>query len=122
MQWQGFLQSLHQLVDWLINCFDAFVGYSRPLKTVNVDCATATAGLVYDGQARRAVLVEFLARFRNWLIRATTCSCVTHDLFDANFGSTAVISSYAATHVALGYDADQLEVFYILNHRGAATT
>ena len=121
MQWQGFLQSLHQLVDWLIN-FDAFVGYSRPLKTVNVDCATATARLVYDGQARRAVLVEFLARFRNWLIRATTCSCGTHDLFDANFGSTAVISSYAATHVALGYDADQLEVFYILNHRGAATT
>ena len=66
------------------------------------------------------MLVEFPARFCNWLIRATTRRRGTHDLFDANFGSTAVISRHAATHVALGDDADQLEVFCVLNHRRAA--
>ena len=67
------------------------------------------------------MLLEFPARFFNWLIRATTRRHGTHDLFDANFGSTAVISRHAATRVALGDDADQLEVFCILNHRRAAT-
>jgi hypothetical protein len=66
------------------------------------------------------MLVEFPARFCNWLVRATTRRRGTHDLVDANFGSTAVISRHAATHVALGDDADQLEVFCILNHRRAA--
>jgi hypothetical protein len=32
----------------------------------------------------------------------------------------AVISRHAATDVTLGDNADQLEAFYILNHRGAA--
>jgi len=62
------------------------------------------------------MLVQFPARFLNRIIRATTRRRGTHDLFDANFGSTAVISRHAATHVALGYDADQLEVFCILNY------
>jgi hypothetical protein len=66
------------------------------------------------------MLVEFPARFFNWLSRATTCSRRTHDLFDANFRSAPVISRHAATHVALGDDADQLELFCILNHRRAA--
>jgi len=54
------------------------------------------------------MLVEFPARFFNRLIRATTRRRGTHYLFDANFGSTAVISRHAATHIALGDDADQL--------------
>jgi hypothetical protein len=66
------------------------------------------------------MLVEFPARFFNWLIRATTRRRGAHDLFDANFRGTSVISCHAATHVALGDDADQLEVFCILNHRRAA--
>ena len=66
------------------------------------------------------MLLEFPARFGNWLIRATTRRRRTHDLIDANFGSTAVISRHAATHVALGDDADQLEVFCVLDHRRAA--
>jgi hypothetical protein len=67
------------------------------------------------------MLVEFSARFFNWLIRATTSRRGSHNLFDANFGSAPVISRHAATHVALGDDADQLEFFCILNHRRAAT-
>ena len=104
-----------------INFFEAFFGALRLLQTVGADRAAAVSRFVHNGQARRAMLVEFLARFRNWLIRATTCNRGTHDLFDANFGSTAVISGYAATHVALGNDADELEVLCILNHRRAAT-
>ena len=87
---------------------------------VGTDCAAATACLVHDGQARRAMLVEFPARFFNRLIRAATGSRGSHDLCDANFRSMPLISRRAATHVALGDDADQLEVFCILNHWRAA--
>ena len=66
------------------------------------------------------MLVEFPAPFFNWLIRATTRRRGTHDRFDAYLRSAPVISRHAATHVALGDDADQLEVFCILNHRRAA--
>lgn len=66
------------------------------------------------------MFVEFPARFFNRLIRATTRRRGLHDLFDANFGSAPVVSRHAATHVALGDDADQLEAFCILNHRRAA--
>jgi hypothetical protein len=66
------------------------------------------------------MLVELPARFFNRLIRTTASRRGSHDLFDANFGSTAVISRHAATHVALGDDADQLEAFCILNHGRAA--
>ena len=66
------------------------------------------------------VLVEFASRFVNWLIRPATGRPGPHDLFDANVRRTAVISRHAATNVALGDNADQLEAFYILNHRGAA--
>jgi hypothetical protein len=47
------------------------------------------------------MLVEFPARFFNRLIRVTTSRRGSHDLFDANFRSMAVISRHAATHVAL---------------------
>ena len=66
------------------------------------------------------MLVEFASRFVNWLIRPATGRPGLHDLFDANVRRTAVISRHAATNVALGDNADQLEAFYILNHRGAA--
>jgi hypothetical protein len=66
------------------------------------------------------MLVEFSARVFNWLIRATTRRRGTHDLFDAYLRRAPVISRHAATHVALGDDADQLEVFCILNHGRAA--
>jgi hypothetical protein len=65
------------------------------------------------------MLVEFPARFFNWLIRATTRRRGTHDLFDVHFRSAPVISRHAATHVALGDDADQLEFLCIRNHRRA---
>ena len=83
---------------------------------VSTDCAAATAFFVYDGQARRAMLVEFPAPFFNRLMRAATRRRGPHDLFDTNFGSVAAIRRHAATHVALGDDADQREVFRILNH------
>jgi hypothetical protein len=66
------------------------------------------------------MLVEFPARFCNWLIRSTTRRRGTHDVFDANFGSAPVIRRHAAAHVAFGNDADQLEVFCVLNHGRAA--
>jgi hypothetical protein len=66
------------------------------------------------------MLVEFPARFFNRLICATTRRRWSHDLFDANFRSMAVISRHAATHVALGDDADQFEILCVLNHRRAA--
>ncbi len=65
------------------------------------------------------MLVEFPAGCCNGLIRATTRRRGTHDLFDAYLGSTAVISGHTATHVALSDDADQLQVFCILNHSRA---
>jgi len=86
------------------------------------DCSAATSGVVDNGQARRAMLVEFPARIFNRLTRATTSGRGSHDLFDANFRSLAVISHHAATHIALSDDADQLETFCILNHRRATTT
>ena len=66
------------------------------------------------------MLVEFASCFVNWLIRPATGRPGPHDLFDANVRRTAVNSRHAATNVALGDNADQLEAFYILNHRGAA--
>ena len=87
---------------------------------VGTDCAAATACLVHDGQARRTMLVEFPARFFNRLFRAATRRRGAHDLCDANFRSVPVISRHATTYIALGDDADQLEVFCILNHWRAA--
>jgi len=66
------------------------------------------------------MLEELPARFFNRLICVTTSRRGSHDLFDTNFGSMTVISRHAATHVALGDDADKLEVFCILNHGRAA--
>jgi hypothetical protein len=66
------------------------------------------------------MLEEFPAPFFNRLICATASRRGAHDLFDANLGSMSVISHHAATHVAFGDDADQLEVFGVRNHRRAA--
>ena len=76
-----------------------------------------TARLIRNGQARRTMLVEFPARVFNRLARTTKGRQGPHELFDAHVRSAPVISLHAATHVARGDDADQLEVFCILNHR-----
>ena len=68
------------------------------------------------------MIVEFAARFFNGLVRATACGSGTHDLSDANFGSTPVIGGHAATHIVLGDNTDQLEVFFILYYGRAAAT
>ena len=68
------------------------------------------------------MLVELPARLFDRLIRATTGRRRTHDLFDANFGSAAVIGCYPTAHVALGNYAHQLATFDILNHRRTAAT
>ncbi len=72
-----------------------------------------TARLIRNGQARRTMLVEFPARVFNRLARTTKGRQGPHELFDAHVQSEPVIS----LHAALGDDADQLEVFCILNHR-----
>ena len=95
------------------------VALRRP-HTVDADGAAAASNAVHHRQARRAMLVEFSARFFNWLIRATTRRRGAHDLFDGYLRSAAVISRHAATYVALGDDADHLETFCILNYRRAA--
>ena len=66
------------------------------------------------------MLVEFPARFFDWLACNTTGRQGSHDRFDAHVRCAQVISRHAATHVTLGDDADQLEVLGILNHRRAA--
>jgi len=67
------------------------------------------------------MLMEFVARLFHGFIRTAARGRGTHNFFDADFGSTAVISRHAATHVALGDDSDQLEVLCILYYRCAAT-
>jgi hypothetical protein len=66
------------------------------------------------------MLVEFSARPLNRLICVTASRRRAHDLFDGNLRSAPVISCHATTDVALGDNADHLEVFRILNHRRAA--
>jgi len=76
-----------------------------------------TARLIRNGQAHHAMRVEFPARFFNRLARTTKGKQGSDDLSDADFRSAPVISNPAATHVALGDAADQLEMSCILNHR-----
>ena len=66
------------------------------------------------------MFVEFPPRFLHGFIRTAASGRGTHNFFDADFGSTAVVSRHAATHVALGNDADQLEILCIFYHRRAA--
>ena len=75
------------------------------------------ARLIRNGQARHAMRVEFPARFFNRFAHTTTGKQGSDDLSDADFRSAPVISNPAATHVALGDAADQLEMSCILNHR-----
>ena len=84
------------------------------------DGAAATARLVDHGQARRAVLVELPTRRFNRLLRVTTRRSGSHDLRDRDFGSPAIISRHAATHITLGDDAGQLETIGILDDGRAA--
>jgi hypothetical protein len=76
-----------------------------------------TARLIRNGQAHHAMRVEFPARFFNRLARITKGKQGSDDLSDPDFRSAPVISNPAATHVALGDAADQLEMSCILNHR-----
>ena len=76
-----------------------------------------TARLIRNGQAHHAMRVEFPARFFNLLARTTKGKQGSDDLSDADFRSAPVISNPAATHVALGDAADQLEMSCIFNHR-----
>ena len=90
---------------------------SQPRFEEHDHSSQTAARLFRNGQARRAMLVEFPTRYFNRLARTTTGRQGSHDLFDAHVRSAPVISRHAAAHVALGDDADQLEVFSILNHR-----
>lgn len=90
---------------------------SQPRFEEHDRASQSAARLIRNGQARRAMLVGFPTYFFNPLARTTTNRQGLHDLFDAHLRSAPVISRHAATHVALGDDADQLVVFCILNHR-----
>lgn len=68
------------------------------------------------------MLVKCSTRFFDRFVGVTTSRRGSHDLFDANFGSTAVIGRDATTHVPLGDDAYQFEVFSILDHRRATVS
>lgn len=56
----------------------------RVLQTMNADGTAATARLVQNGQARRAMLVKFPARFFHRLARTATGRHGSHDRFDAH--------------------------------------
>ena len=84
------------------------------------DRAAAAARAVDDGQARRAMLVQFPTRLFDWFMRAATRRRRAHDLFDAHVGCVTVISHDAATHVALGDNTDQLLVCGVRDDRRAA--
>jgi hypothetical protein len=73
-----------------------------------------TARLIRNGQAHRAMRVKFPARFFNRLTRTTTGKQCRMIFSTRTFESRR---SSAATHVAPGDVADQLEVSCILNHR-----
>ena len=90
---------------------------SQPKFEEHDHSSQTAARLFRNGQARRAMLVEFPTRYFNWLVRTTTGKQGSHDLPDAHARSAPVISRHAAPHVALGDDADQRKVFSILNHR-----
>jgi hypothetical protein len=90
---------------------------SQPRFEEHDHSSQTAARLFRNGQARRAMLVEFPTRYFNRLARTTTGKQGSHDLSDAHARSAPVISRHAAPHVALGDDADQRKVFSILNHR-----
>jgi len=66
------------------------------------------------------MLVESAERLLDWLARVTAGRQGSHDLFDLDVGSAAVLSRHAAAHVALGDGPDQLEAISILHDRRAA--
>lgn len=90
---------------------------SQPRLETHDRASQIVARLVCNGHARRAMRVEFPARYFNLLSPTTTGRQGSHDLFDTNFRSAPVIGRSTAPHAARGEDADQLEVFSILNHR-----
>ena len=92
----------------------------RLLQAVDADSTATAPGAVYNRQAPRTMLVESPAGGVDRLICATTRRRGSHDLFHADFRGVAVISRHAATDVAFGDNADQLEVLLIFNDRRAA--
>ena len=73
-----------------------------------------TARLIRNGQAHRAMRVEFPARFLNCLARTTTGK---QDRMIFSTRTFEARRSSAAMQVSLGDASDQLEVSCILNHR-----
>lgn len=92
----------------------------RLLQLVNADRAAAATRLVHHWQARSAMLVKFPARFLHGFIRATTRRRRAHDRCDRYLRRASVICGHAATHVALGDDADQFYAVSLLHDRRAA--
>ena len=90
---------------------------SQPRLEAHHRASQIIARLIRNGQARRAIRVEFPARSFNRLAPTTTDRQDSHDLFHAHFRGAPVIGRHPETHVTPGDDADQLEVFCILNHR-----
>lgn len=81
----------------------------RSHETANAHCPATTAAL--------SAMDKLVTRC-SWSFRRTSSTVSLaphqadkglHDLFDANFRSAPIISRHAATHVALGDDADQHE-------------
>ena len=91
----------------------------RLLHVMGADGATTLPCAIRNWQTRRAMLVQFSARFVKRLTRTTASRRWPHDFFDLNFRSAPVISRHATTHVTLGDDAYQFEMFRILHHWGA---
>jgi hypothetical protein len=86
--------------------------------------SAATASRRVDHrQAGRDVFVEFPLRFvKRIILTATRRRCGTHNVLDAYLGSLNILSGDAVTDVALGDDADEIETFFILNHRGTTAS
>jgi hypothetical protein len=65
------------------------------------------------------MFMEFLLRDFERVIRAAASRCGTHNISDAHVGRLTVLGSHMVTDVALGHDADEIEILFILNHRCA---
>ena len=77
---------------------------------MNAHCPATTARHIRSGQACHAMLVSFRRTSSTVSPAPQQADKRLHDLFDANFRSTPIISSrHSETHVALSDAADQLE-------------
>jgi hypothetical protein len=86
---------------------------SKPRFDERDRASQITARLIRNGQAHHAMRVEFPARFFNRLARTTT-STQGRMIFPTR--TFEARRSSAATHFALGDDADLIDVLCILTH------